>query len=313
MAALALLCACQKGPAAETDQRRAEAPRGLSARFYAPRGWAFGEIAVDGRRIRYGVVAPAVASRADVVILPDRPTTVEGWFETAADLSASAAVNVWVLDGIEDPQKARAALETMTRRVARPHRARKLILLGEGFGATELAGALIAGQGADGAVLASPRLEIARVGDRWSPEQLEAAGAWTARWHLGMAPLPWPIDRVTGPVDPLRARAQEAWGGGAKAGWTTLSAIDAFDRAVRQARSNGALKAARVPVLVTAGGGAAARANTLCASLPACTFRRYGVGGAASYLQADSVRLQWLADVKAYIAARTAGEPVAAP
>ncbi len=71
----------------------------MAERFYPPENWAWGLIEVgDAPAQRYGVAAPAVTARADVLILPDAGETAETWFETARDLTASGYA-VWVLEG----------------------------------------------------------------------------------------------------------------------------------------------------------------------------------------------------------------------
>src|SRR5262249_31672451 len=75
-------------------------PPGLAERFYPPEDWAWGFLQVgDAPAQRYGVAAPPVTPRADVLILPDYGESAETWFETARDLTASGYV-VWVLEGV---------------------------------------------------------------------------------------------------------------------------------------------------------------------------------------------------------------------
>src|ERR1700722_13846 len=75
-------------------------PPDFAERFYPPESWAWGELQPDGGSIqRYGVSAPAVVARADVLILPDYGESAETWFETARDLNA-AGYAVWVLEGV---------------------------------------------------------------------------------------------------------------------------------------------------------------------------------------------------------------------
>lgn len=73
-------------------------PPDFAERFYPPDNWAWGELQPDGGQTqRYGVSAPQVVSRADVLILPDYGESAETWFETARDLNA-AGYTVWVLE-----------------------------------------------------------------------------------------------------------------------------------------------------------------------------------------------------------------------
>lgn len=148
-------------------------PPGLAERFYPPEGWAWGELQVgDGPVQRYGVGAPAVVAKADVLILPDYGESAETWFETARDLEAAGAT-VWVLDGVGQGGSGRltaqrdlgelhsfapdvAATKAMIDLVVRPVPGRPLILLGQGVGSLVAARAVETGAAPDALVLSAP-------------------------------------------------------------------------------------------------------------------------------------------------------------
>ncbi len=127
-------------------------PPDLAERFYPPENWAWGELQPAGGSVqRYGVSAPAVYSRADVLILPDYGESAETWFETARDLNA-AGYTVWVLEGVGQGGSARLSghrdlgelrsfdgdvggVRGMIDAVIRPAPGRPLVLMGEGVGA----------------------------------------------------------------------------------------------------------------------------------------------------------------------------------
>jgi lysophospholipase len=148
-------------------------PPDLAERFYPPDNWAWGEIQpTRGAVQRYGVSAPSVYSRADVLILPDYGESAETWFETARDLNA-AGYTVWVLEGVGQGGSARlgghrdlgelrnfdgdvAGVRGMIDTVIRPAPGRPFVLLGQGVGA--LLAARVAATGApSGVVLSAPR------------------------------------------------------------------------------------------------------------------------------------------------------------
>jgi lysophospholipase len=148
-------------------------PPDLAERFYPPENWAWGAVQPEGGSIqRYGVSAPSVYSRADVLILPDYGESAETWFETARDLNA-AGYTAWVLEGVGQGGSARlsghrdlgelrsfdgdlAGVRGMIDSVIRPAPGRPLVLLGQGVGALLAARIAETGEAPTGVLLSAP-------------------------------------------------------------------------------------------------------------------------------------------------------------
>src|SRR5580658_3756695 len=83
-------------------------PPGLAERFYPPPNWAWGLLQAneDAPVQRYGVSAPDVVAKGQVLILPDYGESAETWFETVRDLNAAGYI-VWVLEGVGQGGSAR--------------------------------------------------------------------------------------------------------------------------------------------------------------------------------------------------------------
>lgn len=178
--ALALLAACgARDPrAAFVDARP---PPALAERFYPPEGWAWGLISVGGGPAqRYGVAAPAVVSKGQVLILPDYGETAETWFETARDLGA-AGYTVWILEGVgqggserlASPRDLgelrsfavdRIAVRAMAETVIRPDADHPLVILGQGVGAYVAARAVETGARPSGLILSGASCDRPVVG-----------------------------------------------------------------------------------------------------------------------------------------------------
>jgi lysophospholipase len=149
-------------------------PPDLAERFYPPENWAWGEMqAGDGAVQRYGVSAPSVVSKGDILILPDYGESAETWFETARDLNASG-YTVWVLEGVGQGGSARlsghrdlgelrsfdgdiAGARGMIGAIIRPAPGRTFMLLGQGVGALVAARVAETGETPSGIVLSAPR------------------------------------------------------------------------------------------------------------------------------------------------------------
>ena len=283
------------------------APASLSPRFYAPPGWAWGQIVLKDKTVlRYGVASPPVTPRAAVLILPDRNEPAEVWFETAGDLLAQG-YTVWVLEGAGrgsaalDP--ATGALQQMIGAVIRP-RGHPLVLVAQGLGSTLALRAIGEGQAPEvkAAVLASPTLDLAGADVSASPEQIETAAAWASRLRTGWIPLPGdgqPRLGGTAPMglDPRRAGLAATWrrsDPALKPRPTTLGWVWGYDQAIRLARAPSPYGKANVPVLMpaTAGDSLAARA---CKRLAACTF--WTAPTSAPHLARDELRALWLSQI----------------
>ena len=221
---LSLLTACgARDPrAAFVDTRP---PPALPERFYPPEGWAWGLISVDGGPVqRYGVSAPGVVAKGQVLILPDYGETAETWFETARDLNV-AGYTVWILEGVgqggserlASPRDLgelrsfaidRLAARAMAETVIRPDADRPLVILGEGVGAYVAARAAETGARPTGLILSGAtceRLAVGHVLRGLGFGGLRAPGAG-----------PW---RRAGPDDFAARRTHDAWRGGVTHAW----------------------------------------------------------------------------------------------
>jgi lysophospholipase len=204
-------------------------PGGLAERFYPPENWAWGLIQLgDGPAQRYGVAAPQVTTRADVLILPAYGESAETWFETARDLN-DAGFAVWVLEGVGQGGSGRlggdhdlgevksfdpdvAAVQAMVGQVIRPQPRRPLVLLGEGAGAFVAARAVETGAPVSALILSS----AACVGG--------LPGGTLTQWGLGEARAPggeaW---RRDGPDDFAAHLTHDHWRGAVTHAWQLLN------------------------------------------------------------------------------------------
>jgi lysophospholipase len=200
-------------------------PPDLAERFYPPDNWAWGEIQPAGGAVqRYGVSAPAVYSRADVLILPDYGEGAESWFETARDLNA-AGYTVWVLEGVGQGGSARLSghrdlgqlrsfdgdvdgVRGMIDTVIRPAPGRPFVLLGQGVGALLAARVAESGAAPSGVVLSAPRCAPAT-----------PAGTLV---HLGLGTVRAPGGDAwarAGPDDFAAHRTHDRWRGAVTHAW----------------------------------------------------------------------------------------------
>jgi lysophospholipase len=209
-------------PSAFADARP---PPGLAERFYPPENWAWGEVSLgDGPIQRYGVSAPEVVARAQVLILPDYGESTETWFETARDLNAAGAT-VWILEGVGQGGSARltgrrdlgevrsfdgdvASVKAMAEAVIRPEPRKPLIVVGEGVGALVAARAAENGLDVQGLVLSGPVC-----GSSVPPSPLVGWGLGARRAPDGGA---W---RRDGPDDFAAGRTHDRWRGAVTHAW----------------------------------------------------------------------------------------------
>lgn len=309
--AVAVLClcltlaACGEGAGAPDLPH---APASLSPRFYAPRGWAWGSLTLaDGTALRYGVASPPVVPHGQVLLLPDRNEPAEVWFETANAL-LDQGYTVWALEGAGgrragglDPSN--SALQTMIGGVIRPH-GQPLVIAAQGLGATLALRALGEGKApsVSGAVLASPRLELAGADLPATPEQVETAAEWASRLRMGWIPLPGDGQPRLGRtlmvgLDAKRAGLAGAWrrsDPSLKPRSTTLGWVWGYDQAIRLARAPSPYAGVTAPVVMAAMAGDELSARA-CGRLPTCTL--WAVPTTAPHLAPDAVRTLWLEKV----------------
>ena len=295
-------------------------PPDFAERFYPPENWAWGELQPAGGSVqRYGVSAPAVVSRADVLILPDYGESAETWFETARDLNA-AGYTVWVLEGVGQGGSARlsghrdlgelhsfaddlAGVRAMIEVVIRPAPGRLFVILGQGVGAL-LAARDAADDPAPGGVVLSAA--------RCAP----AIPAGTLV-HLGLGSLRAPGGDAwsrAGPDDFAAHRTHDRWRGAVTHAWQLANpdlrlggpSLD-WQAALADLQRDAETGAARLgtPALVVDDGKPRA-----CLAPPLALRRSLAGADPALELEADRWRGPWLAAVETFIAGRV--EPPAA-
>jgi len=288
-------------------------PPGLAEQFYPPLNWAWGELQVgDGPAQRYGVGAPDVVAKADVLILPDYGESAETWFETVRDLEAAGEA-VWVLDGVGQGGSGRltaerdlgelhsfepdvAATKAMIDLVIRPSPQRPLILLGQGVGALVAARAVETGAAPGALVLSAPACARATPAGT-----LVMIGLGRFRAPGGEA---WSRG---GPDDFALHRTHDPWRGAVSHAWQTINpdlriggpSLD-WDAALNDLKGAalGDQADLKIPTLVLA-----TDHTGDCLSPPGVDVQTITGAGEALELEADPQRGAWLAAVKRAIAA----------
>jgi lysophospholipase len=278
------LCACSD-PAAQAPFTASRIPAGLPIQAWPPEGWAWGLIKLgDGPALRYGVGAPPVVPRGQVMILPDYGEPAEAWFAPAQAL-IDRGYSVWTLDlagqggsgrygGLGrdvghapdfqlDVQALKAMVAVMDHRPA--------VLLAQGQAAPVLIEALRQGLPAQGAVLSAPVLSPPFAG----PDiyDVESAAPFVQMAHLGwlraLGQSPWSAR------EPGRAGLALAWQTAnpeLRIGGPSFGYIAAFDAQTAAIKGQN-LGAIRTPVLILPAGPApSADERALCARLARCSL-----------------------------------------
>ena len=320
LTALVLLAGCG-GPDPRAPFTDSRIPTGLQDRFYPPDGWAWGLVKVGNKpAARYGVSAPPIRPRADIVILTAYGESAEAWFETAGELNARGYVT-WVLDPVGQGGSGRYSTprdlgdapslepdaDDLRALAARFVRRRPLILLASQTSAPAALRALQAGLLCDGVILSAPvltpgapaALNKARTMRRFGLGRQRATGS--AGWSRE-----GPDELALGLThDPRRGRVRLAWQmanpdlrmGGPSWRWRL-----AFAEAV-QAEVAAPLAKVGAPVLVLQPDAGLKPAQALCRRLPHCSVRALGPTGAALQLEADPARQAWVDAMVAFIEA----------
>jgi lysophospholipase len=289
-------------------------PPDLAERFYPPENWAWGELQPEGGVAqRYGVSAPAVAPRADILILPDYGESAETWFETTRDLGG-AGFTVWVLEGVGQGGSARiggprdlgelkrfdgdlAGVRGMIDSVIRPTRERPLVIVGQGVGALVAARVAETGPAPAALVLSAPRCGPAT-----------PAGALV---YLGLGAFRAPGGDAwnrAGPDDFATHRTHDRWRGAVTHAWQIANpdlrlggpSLDwqaAFGRLQHDAEAGAARLSG--PILLIDNGGPSA-----CLAPPVTVRRSLAGAGPALELEDDHWRAGWLAAVEAFTQAQ---------
>jgi len=288
------------------------APPDFAERFYPPENWAWGELQPDGGSVqRYGVSAPPVVSRADVLILPDYGESAETWFETARDLNA-AGYTVWVLEGVGQGGSARLSghrdvgelrsfvgdqvgVRAMIDAVIRPAPGRSFVILGQGVGALLAVRDGAADSAASGVVLSAPQCASAI-----------PAGTLV---YVGLGTFRAPGGDVwsrAGPDDFAAHRSHDRWRGAVTHAWQLANpdlrlggpSLD-WQAALGDLQRDAEASAARLrtPTLVIDDGKPRA-----CLAPPLALRRSLAGADQALELEDDRWRKPWLAAVEAFIA-----------
>jgi lysophospholipase len=296
--ALALLLAACGGSDVRAPFTDSRVPPGLDQRYWPPDGWTWGLIQV-GRSPpqRYGVAAPAIVPRAQVLILPGYGEPAEAYFDAVSDFTARGCV-VWVLEGVGQGGSGRvaaprdlgyvrsfdddvSAVQQLAAQVIRPQGGRgpaaaPLIVLASGSAAPAALRALQRGvPGIAGVVLTRPSLNASSFGARQP-----VVAHWAQSLGFGGFRAPGGGWRRNDPSASAgeRARVSHAWQvanpdlrmGGPSLGW-----LAAFDELTRQVQA-GDWRRITAPVLVLEPPGPHADAERLCKAMPRC---RLGVEG----------------------------------
>ena len=320
-----LLAACGgrdlRAPVAESV-----APPSLTPRFFPPEGWAWGQLkAGDAPAQRYGVAAPAVTPKAQVLILPGYGESAEAWFETAGQLVA-AGYTVWILERAGQGGSGRYAWPrdlghapsfdddvAVTRALAVsfiPRDARQpLIVIAHGAGAIVALQAAEAGMPVDGLVLS---------GADFDPPAQPKVSVWASRLGLTAIRAPgggaWTKDgpdafALKQTHDARRGGIQLSWQianpdlrmGGPSLGWLG-AATDANGKAQARASSSGA------PVMMLSPGvdrlASSAARTRVCHALPHCTEQKLEGAFPALHLESDPFRKPWLAAITGFVQQR---------
>ena len=289
-------------------------PPDLAERFYPPENWAWGDIQPEhGSSQRYGVSAPSVVSRADVLILPDYGESAETWFETARDLNA-AGFTVWVLEGVGQGGSARlsghrdlgelrsfdgdlAGIRAMIDAVIRPQPRRTLVVVGQGVGALLAARAAETGPPPTGLVLSGPTCVPATPAGT-----LVYLGLGTFRAPGGDA---W---ARAGPDDFAAHRTHDRWRGAVTHAWQIANpdlrlggpSLDWQAALVSlQKQTESGASHLSTPTLIVDDGKPRA-----CLAPPVALRRSLAGADRAQELEDDHWRVPWLAAIEGFVAAR---------
>ncbi|KQV57233.1 lysophospholipase [Caulobacter sp. Root343] len=317
-----------RAPFAET-----RTPPSLSARFYAPQGWAWGFVrSGEGLIQRYGVASPPVTPRATILILTGYGESAEAWFETISELNARG-FTVWVLERQGQGGSERAtpwrdlghadrfdpdvsAVRALTKGVIRPRIDIPFVVLGHSEGGLVALLAAEQGLAMDGLILSSPAFGLSNLPRprsdfaRFTP----AMRALRLGWIRTPDQPGWRRDGPDGVQsgathDAQRGKVQAAWMlanpdlrmGGRSLGWFAAF-FDASETAARDIRR------ANVPALMLDAGKDKAVTATpkgrLCAAMADCQETRYRDAGHDLHMESDAVREPWLAAIVDFTRAR---------
>lgn len=311
--ALLLVSGCDQAGADGpfTDSRL---PPNLEQRFYPPETWAWGLIQIgDSPAIRYGVAAPTVRPKGDVLIACGYGESAEAWFETANRLVGQGYA-VWIIDAPgqggsgravrprdlgHDPHPTvhAAALAAMTAVIARP-----VVLLAQSTAAPPALLAVARGTPVRMVILSAPVFDSADPPISAGPASGAAGAMAQGRlgWLRAVGQQPWrraePLPRGRpGVIAAWQAANPDLRMGGVSFGW-----IDAFDRQVA-ALTPQRLSRITVPVLMVQGAKGGRGTASLCKAVVTCAIQSIPSGGRSLHLEADIVHGPWAAGVDSAI------------
>lgn len=285
---LALAACGPSGPEGEGPFVNSDLPPNLPPRFWAPVGWTWGVLELEGDpALRYGVSTPRGQPNGEVVILTGYGETAEGWFETVGDL-VDANYTVWVVE---------AAGQGGSGRYRNPRNAGHAPNFDADVrGLQVLVGALVRPQsGSDLALIASGTAApaVLRVSDRLeeppgaiifsgpvTPFDVDSLRGWRREDEPGLAPrLRAQSDWMTANPDLRMGRPERDWRRTYERAW------DDFQREGERRTSNS------VVTIITPG-----RDVTSCEGFSEC--RVVEISTSAPYhLSPDETRTPWLSAV----------------
>ena len=262
---------------------------------------------------RYGVAGPAIAPRADVLILPDYGESAETWFETVRDLN-TAGYTVWVLEGVGQGGSTRlsghrdlgqvkrfdadlAGVRGMIDGIVRPQPGRPFVVIGLGVGAMLAARSAELGPAQPALVLSAPRCG-----------PTIAAGA-LVYLGLGAFRAPGGDAWARGGPDAFAAHlTHDRWRGAVTHAWQVANpdlrlggpSLD-WQAALGDLQRDAEAGAGRLkgPVLLIDDGKPRA-----CLAPPVAIRRSLAGADPAFELEDDRWRAPWLAAIKAFVAAQ---------
>lgn len=296
-------------------------PPGLSPRFLAPEGWAWGAVQTsDGPELRYGVATPVgTARRAQILILPDSGEPAEVWFETVSDLTRSGYV-VWTLEWAGfggsgrllppydmvhvGPRGATAApVEALIAQTIRPDSDRPLTLMASGDAAAVALQILVGETPVNALILSAPDLSQGPSLKPWERLAIRA----------GLGRLPSSDWRPWSRSDPEAGAAPGAdpWRRWVVHGWRLANpdlrqSGESLAWRARQAPPvDGGLSAIRSrPTLVLSDDARGIASTETCHADRTCRAAVQPHLGAAPHLAPDAVRGPWLAEVITFLDAQ---------
>jgi len=319
LALLGLMLCAGCGPQAAGDPfTDSRIPPALEQRFLPPEGWAWGLIRIgDEPPIRYGVAAPPVRPRGDVLIACGYGESAEAWFETARALVAQGYA-VWIVDGagqggsgryarprdlghVSDLDVQAKAMTAMTAVIGRP-----AVLVAQSTAAPSALAALLSGMSVRAAVLSAPVLDAAQ-------PPLQGAAALPAAGTLAALRLGWL--RASGQTtwlraDPLpkgRAGVVPAWQAAnpdLRMGGASFGYLDAFRRQTETLAPE-RLATINTPLIILqpAAEGGSQTVRRTCQAIRDCIIHPIAGGGASLHLEPDAVYGPWSTAIGAALSA----------